>query len=1073
MTQRKQRNVSSSGQLSLAKISRPELLGVYQRGRLFRHLDRARKCPIVWLSAPAGSGKTTLVASYLQARRLHALWYQMEAGDNDAASFFYYMGLAAQASAPKQRQLPLLTHEYQAGLPVFTINYFRELFARLKRGSIVVLDDYQAVATDGNIQEILQLGLEQIPAGVSVIVISREAPPSSFARSVSRERIAQLEWQDLRLTEQETAGIINLRRKKSSFTQATISRLYQDTQGWVAGLILLVQKTEQELNEYSSLGSGKHRSIFHYFAGEIFRHSDSETQAFLLKTAIIPTISVAVSQSLTGVNDAKRIFDDLVQRNLFTFRRVDGSFEYHPLFRAFLIAHAAEFYTQAEIKGLKKSVAQLLVKSGELEAAIALLQEAEDWKAALQIVTGHAQSLIAQGRTQTVDAWLSNFPQDVRDNEPDILYWQGICNLTNAPAKAREHLKRAYDYYAQGDNGSALYLTWSAIIESHLLDMSDFAAMLAWLERYPELCRSGLPVTAGVKDSSLFTYLYALLATGGDRVDLRALARRASEILDNENNQGRYMRRALILVSYYLWIGDVVRVQGLLERLTPYVLAPSTPPYARLNWYMWMSLCCTMAGTVDASQRYAKEAVAIASASGIHAVDLQVLVFSIRGELCLGNTIAARVLLSRLAKTVNQGRVNGAYYSHHASLVSMHEGNLDRAIDEGKRAVESARATDLFIGTMTSLMGLAFAYAQRGNVEAALETIGEAKRKAEQFQSKCFISYCALCEAAVYRLTGNQPQLLRTLNEALSLAREGNFVTPAYCPRDTAAALYSLALEYDIESDYVRTIIAKTRLPPPSGSMPEYWPWRLRIYTLGRFALFKDSIALDVFGSSGAKAQKKPLELLRALATFGGRNVGLSKLAHALWPDTDGDKARTTLRSTLLRLRRLIGEEAVVQQGNYLSLNAKYCWLDVWAFDQLCNRRDEGVAPSVRANRLFALYGGSFLPDSEESWAINQRDRLGSMALRVIAECGGELEKRGRLEEAATLYQRGVETDPLAEELYRRLMFCYSARGRVAEALALYRRFSAKLSRTLQIEPAAETKLLYREIQKGAENHAK
>jgi DNA-binding SARP family transcriptional activator len=324
----------------------------------------------------------------------------------------------------------------------------------------------------------------------------------------------------------------------------------------------------------------------------------------------------------------------------------------------------------------------------------------------------------------------------------------------------------------------------------------------------------------------------------------------------------------------------------------------------------------------------------------------------------------------------------------------------------------------------------------------------------------------------VYELSNNQAQLLRSLREALAQAREGNFVTPAYCPRDSAARLYALALEHDIESEYVSAIIAKTHLLPPQESTPERWPWRLRIYSLGRFVIVKDRIPVDGGGElGGSKAQKKPLELLRAIVAFGGRDVGITKLTHALWPDTDGDKARITLRSTLLRLRRLVGEEAIAQKGNYLSLNPQYCWLDVWALEQLSDQNSSSTTHYTRAERLFNLYQGAFLPDDDEPWLISQRDRLRSIALRLIIEYGGELEDTDQVAAASDLYQKGIETDPLAEDLYRKLMRCYARQNRQSEALALYQRCRTTLGRLLQIEPTAETTALYREIQgRAAQN---
>ena len=110
---------------TLAKLSCPSQADVVQRERLFSLIDKGRKRPITWVSSPAGSGKTTLVASWFDSRKNRSFWYQVDEGDGDLATFFYYMGLAAKKAAPRYKKpLPLLTPEYLLGIPTFTRRYF-------------------------------------------------------------------------------------------------------------------------------------------------------------------------------------------------------------------------------------------------------------------------------------------------------------------------------------------------------------------------------------------------------------------------------------------------------------------------------------------------------------------------------------------------------------------------------------------------------------------------------------------------------------------------------------------------------------------------------------------------------------------------------------------------------------------------------------------------------------------------------------------------------------------------------------------------------------------------------------
>src|SRR5512146_2327168 len=96
----------------IAKLTRPRLANVVERKRLLARLNSVGEKKIVWISAPAGSGKTTLVAQWLDSRKLPSIWYQVDEGDADIATFFSYMGIAAKQAAPHYRTpLPLLTPE--------------------------------------------------------------------------------------------------------------------------------------------------------------------------------------------------------------------------------------------------------------------------------------------------------------------------------------------------------------------------------------------------------------------------------------------------------------------------------------------------------------------------------------------------------------------------------------------------------------------------------------------------------------------------------------------------------------------------------------------------------------------------------------------------------------------------------------------------------------------------------------------------------------------------------------------------------------------------------------------------
>ena len=167
----------------LAKIDAPHLTNVYKRQRVFKLLDGHSKARVIWVSAPPGYGKTLAVSSWLQTRRKRLIWYQCDEGDADPASFFYFLTLAlADHTGSTADTMPSLSPELYSALPIFVRNYFREFCARLKAPTFLVLDNWQDVPTNAPLRELLPVMMEQIPAGIVLMPISREEPPANLAR---------------------------------------------------------------------------------------------------------------------------------------------------------------------------------------------------------------------------------------------------------------------------------------------------------------------------------------------------------------------------------------------------------------------------------------------------------------------------------------------------------------------------------------------------------------------------------------------------------------------------------------------------------------------------------------------------------------------------------------------------------------------------------------------------------------------------------------------------------------------------------------------------------------------------
>jgi len=240
----------------------------------------------------------------------------------------------------------------------------------------------------------------------------------------------------------------------------------------------------------------------------------------------------------------------------------------------------------------------------------------------------------------------------------------------------------------------------------------------------------------------------------------------------------------------------------------------------------------------------------------------------------------------------------------------------------------------------------------------------------------------------------------------------------------------------------------------------------IRIRALGGFDVLIDGVQFV----SGVKPPRRPLDLLKALLIANGHAVGAAELADRLWPDSDGDTARNSLQVAVHRLRRLLGrDEAVVVQDRKVHLQHALFSVDLWVFE-----REAGYLSGLyagnplfadRAADVLALYRGPlFAHEAEQPWMLLPRERLRRVWLGLVRRLGEFHEARGEWGRAGELYQRALELDPFAEEVYRGLMRCQQRAGESAEAIHTYRCCREQLVAGLGVAPSAETQRLYRAL---------
>ena len=1039
---------------TVTKRTQRGLTGIVARERLFAVLDGWRERPLTWIAGPPGAGKTVLAATYLDARSLPSVWCQLDAVDADPAVFFQHLGERLPA---RGRALPIFSDEYRRDLAGFCRRFWPQLFVRMRKGATLVVDGLPLPVEADFLGVILREAVQQLPDGIRMIVISRDEPPSELSRLRVQQDVGVLAWEELRF---DLADARSVAAGVPGLADSELQVLHGQAAGWAAGLRMLLEHYRRTGRLRPGASPSGREALFGFLAAEVFDRLPPSTRGALLNTSLLPRVTRQGIEVLTGDAAAWPALAELNERHLFV-DAVDGpepTFQYHALFKDFLIARARSQLGAAKHRSLQQRTAAFLAARGEVAHAIPLYATAGDWVAAARLILVEATALLARGHSQTLRGWVQALPSWYVEATPRLLYCLGLTQSVLAPALARATLERAYQRFVAERHGLGQALTAAATIQTFYFEFDAVDGLDPWIDTLHALLQGGLSFpTAEIELHVCSMLQIAMTYRQPNHPFLGSCAERVLALISRGLDVNQTVAAAGLLLTHYDWFAPE-KARLVVGFVQPLLRAKELTPFNRLWWLLSEASHHYIEGDRVRTSAIFSEIRSIASARGTlpnHAL------------LCMLDVMEADEKAPGLAQfeTMVHGfnparRQEEQNFLNAAIALALRRRDRDRALEYAERALRLARDTGQRACELEAHAWLATVLNECGYAESALESVRKAREIVRGVEAPKIEFHHLLIEASAHLKLGRRADAHESLREGFALARAHGYSNAFQWIPDVLAKLCAEALNYDIEPQYVRRLIQIHGLLPSSVDACEAWPWRVRIRVLGQVAVRVEDTPL-VFAT---KVQKKPLELLKALVAKGARDTSQAVLAQELWPDSEGDVAESALRMALHRLRKLLGaDDSVVVQEGKLRLNDKICWVDAWTFEALCGTLDT-MSEQVRAEqgeRLLALYAGAaFEGETVQPWMLPARERWRGRFLHAVSLIGAAREAVGAWDPALEVYRRGLEADPLSEELYCRVMSCYLKQGRASEAYSAYRRCRDMLSLTLGVRPSPRTEAL-------------
>ena len=415
------------------KLRRPRTVpGWIIRPRLFEQLDQVLQKPVALISAPAGFGKTTLLAQWLESSPLPNAWLQLDEKDQEIPTFLSGVVATLRQLFPGclQKTAALLHAQGPVPLAIWTSMLIDDVELLEDIPFILTLDDYHLVGNP-SIDLLLADALRYAPLSLHLILSGRRNPSLSFSRLKVQELVVEIRTADLRFTDAEALAYLQ-QSIHAPLSDATINQLQEKTEGWAAGLALAAISLREEIqpDELIARLEGSDMQVSDYLLDQVFINQPDEIRQFLLKTA---NFSQFCASMLHEVFDSKQseaeiqaLLEHIEDAQLFLIP-LDAQrsrYRYHHLFRQMLLSRQRFYIHADQIALYRRRAAAWLVRNGQADEALGHLVAVRDWVSAAQLVESQFCNLLNSEDFLGISRRLGYFPEDFIATRPGLLLMQ-------------------------------------------------------------------------------------------------------------------------------------------------------------------------------------------------------------------------------------------------------------------------------------------------------------------------------------------------------------------------------------------------------------------------------------------------------------------------------------------------------------------------------------------------------------------------------------------------------------------------------------------------------------------------
>lgn len=1031
------------------------------RPRILHLLDQHRGRKLILIVTDAGYGKTTLLTQFLRDRPRPAVYINLDRKDSAFLVFFTYLIRGLEKIDPAlvtQTKTLLLGGSHVIRHYQLLMNsLINELAEKIQQETYFIFDDYHHLTENSIVHRALDYLIEYLPEKIRVIIASRLIPPfPHLAKWRAKQDLFEIYRDAMRFTEEEIKRLCDS-YYNHKLSPAALKMVFDKTEGWITGIQLILYSAVREsgvLEKSLSQYTKTHQPLFEYFTRDILATEKPTVQNFLKRSSILETMTAQACNRILGLRHAGELLRLIKSRNLFLNAIGDDQYQYHPLFREFLLRQLIQ---DGKIRPLHQRAARYYARQGQWELVIEHSLAAGDYLCAARLIIKKSGLLLSQARYDLLQEWLNRFPDQVLQQHPRLVILHGRLHYETG------QLTKANELYSQAEN----LLSRSAISQprhrrawlevlfergSLFLSEGHYQEALKYLHRARQVCPAGASEIRG----DIFNQIGLVWDGLGN-------LRKARFYLLQARKQYRQIKLYCALLFVECNLALLLEKQGktralhamfksLIERLrvtycwkAGHIFANAGKNALEMGNEEWAEQC------LNEGLRLGQEFNDQKSLAGIHAA-LGAL------NLAKGNWDQACHFLDLAASEYQR-----LGWPRQKSL-QLYRIRLFRYQDNRDALKKLLNPIAHYFGhekmPLDTALEIEYALYEKllGRLGSAQEIIKKALNltQATGWKKEEFLAHLAL--AGIYLKTRGEAEARREMETALALSRNQGYDGILKCELRQQPELLQLAQQ----SARYKTYITSLQLSPR--------PVSLYITMLGGLTI-NDEYRRPV---NIRWLSEKSRSLFAFMALNHETPLHREMILEQLWSGMDLKQANVNFRNTATRLRQAIFtalNHHVHKNNIFVFRNKKYqlldgikLHLDIDDFETLVKEAEHQESPDARARLIFRameLYRGDFLPEIYETWSDILRRRLREKLLNHLQWLAQHTAKINDDQACVTVCDRYLSLEPFSEEIVSLCLQALAHLGQKSSIKSRYENFRRLLQKELRTTPSNQIHELY------------